>query len=288
VSFHFPIRAWARGALWLCLALGFQVYSARATLIIHIWHGEEVYVASDSLTTMMDSSKTVTGGHFTSIKTFQLSSTCRACISGWDGIQRRGRRPGEYATPSLIESLEHVCGELRTSKEPLQSKMSNVVNTLSREFTSDLELRRKRMPPASLGGFTTYVCFAGYDDSRKAFFLSEFELSATNPAVVSTGLRLNSTFDREWLVAQGETTFLGALKKDDPKAVSLLSADGKTTLRDIRSPDGVVPQTQMVGLILELFRLHKEHAAEFPPDQGRIGEPYVIFKITRTNMSQVY
>jgi hypothetical protein len=95
------------------------------------------------------------------------------------------------------------------------------------------------------------------------------------------------------LAFQEEQNFLPAL------ITPLITPTGsQDSLAPLRSSDFSVtivglfagipmPQERMVSCLLEMFRLHKLYAATFTNDKGWIGEPYVIYKITKTGVEQI-
>jgi hypothetical protein len=85
----------------------------------------------------------------------------------------------------------------------------------------------------------------------------------------------------------GETRFMHALLHEK-QLHDLGSSNLWNVIQEVSNPDGYISQEQTVNCLLEMFQLHKANAARLQPDEGRIGEPYIIYKITTNGTVQLH
>ena len=48
-----------------------------------------------------------------------------------------------------------------------------------------------------------------------------------------------------------------------------------------------IADERLTDCMVETFRVHKKHASRFQFDPGRIGEPYVVYKITKEKLERL-
>jgi hypothetical protein len=130
--------------------------------------------------------------------------------------------------------------------------------------------------------------FIGFDPASSAFLSCVYSFHSTNATSFHTNFYFGPNQHGFGVGFQGEVNFLSALVfRRDPELAKLCRKELRKNLQELCLPTSRIPEQRLAQCLLEMFRLHKEHAARLGFDKGRIGEPYVIYKITKDRITQI-
>ena len=253
---------------------------AFASIVICVYNNGAIYLAADSrVTAVAKTANTISA----TPKLLKFQKTCCAAITGNYGSDFYSKDTGKLiADINLLTELRIICERDYSSTERLTFRIKSVCNTLSESYAGFTELCRL----TGLKADGASLMFAGYDNERTNFFVSVYYIGKTNnPPFVEV---FNSGTSSTYLGVMGEDAFLGAVlfsPQDLPNKVEQ-SDELRVVLSSIRL--GVpISESRMKQTILALFELHKKYATSMSADKGWIGEPYLIYEITKTEVKQL-
>lgn len=255
-----------------------------ASLVICIYHNNNIYLGSDSLVHGEGQEK-----DFNTSKTFQITDTCLVSITGTFGSNFRDSKTGQVISQiSLPSELGKICRDLNATNLPLEYRIDAVVRQFGLKY---IEYFRKMLSigedPQKIEATRLY--FVGYDLSTKSFFGKSCLFHGTNQAAMETRFVRNSKNNLTDFSFQGEGNFLPKLlTSSDDMFLKLSSDDLKRTMNQLSRPNSVVSDDSVINLMLEMFSLHKANASSTGSDKGFIGEPYVIYKITSEQTLKIH
>lgn len=255
---------------------------SEASLVISIYNNNAVYLASDSLLTPgLDESKKINGP-----KIFMVSTNFCVTMTGLFGnpITNTNHTPSGLFT--LSDKLKGFCDEEYPQAKPLGAKIMAICDNFQTAHKNYLEKLKSAGVSLSPDHQETVLYFAGYDSLQTNFAGVQY-VFGTN--MTSQGMFERGANNFEAPIAIfGEADFLSAID----------STNNDLRLKEIRSklPDTFMQmwdetplsEKEMTDLILQLFQLHKTYAASFIRDEGNIGEPYVIYKITKDRVGRIH
>lgn len=272
--------------LMCCLLILFPYHSLMASLVICVYQNNELYVASDSCSTIVPKAGTtdVPVTHFQSKKIFKVADTSCVSITGGFGNSLTDQNNGQTSVVFLPNELENICNNLNSKTGQLQSDIATTVLRFNMRYSNYVNhALAAGVNNKDIDG--TRICFWGYDDSTRVFFGLSCFFQGTNSMVLEPAFDSAST--PVYIGIQGEDTFLPSIIREPDKFAELRSDEFNKTIRDISA--GIpVSEERMINCILKMFYLHKTYAAQLSSDKGWIGEPYVIYKITDKDLVKIY
>jgi hypothetical protein len=269
------------------LLLLVQPPSLTASLVITAYRDKAVYVAGDSLVSGLDGTP-----RSREKKIFQLGDTC---LVSWTGLVRLGPRDkvSQTAGPALSSNaaLEKLCQECNSGREPLAEQREKILREITGQYRDCMRwalsngVSADNLNANALGGA---LSFAGYDPSSKAFFSQTYYFQGTNEVSGQTNFSIGANMIGASVGFQGEYHFLSALVYGhDKKLTQLCPKQYRRDIGELLSPPSAISEQRLVDCLLELFRLHKQHASRLGYDKGAIGEPYVVYKVTAQKVTQI-
>jgi hypothetical protein len=274
-------------SLLLCSLLTiFPYHSLMASLVICIYNNNELYVASDSCSTVVPKIETINSPvmQFQTKKIFKVTDTCCVSITGDFGMSLSNQITGQMSKIFLPNGLETVCSNLNLAAEPLQSDIATVISRFNVRY-SDYVNQALATGGNSKDINGTRICFWGYDGSTHEFFGSSCYFNGTNDIILEAAF--DSASSPNYIGLQGEDAFLPSVIRGPEKFAELHSNEFSKTIKDIYRGTPV-SEASMMNCILEMFHLHKTYAAQMSSDKGWIGEPYVIYKITDKGLVNIH
>ena len=275
----------AIGFAALCLIC---VPISRASLVIAIFNDDRLFLGSDSQATSFNTNAAAAGPCETVAKMFPVSPTCFAAMTGYNGpIANAHSADTGGGHSSLLDTLQKDSTNQYVLKTSLTNKIQDVVRDFYSTFNAFTE--RAELGGSSLHTAESLVVFWGYNHDNAAFFNDCF-LFAPNGAVKRFCIFKRGKKEKlgDNILFQGETDFLReVLANREPKFASLRDAAFKNGIKIINR-NRYMSDKAVVHFMLMLFHLHKDHARDFFPDEGYVGEPYVIYKITKKASAQIY
>jgi hypothetical protein len=219
-------------------------------------------------------------------KVFSVANTCCVSIANNYGGFVRDEATGRISLLFLPKELESACNEMRQSTEPLQNTITNFLAGFKSKY--DDYMRRQLLDGTTNQDTSTRLVFWSYDDSRKIFFGSSYLFKGTNHTVLETVFERGTNSVGGPLSFQGEDSFLpGFIRSEDKQMAALRSEEFTKTITAILA-ESPLAEDRVVNCMLEMFRLHKAYAPLFSSEKGWIGEPYVIYKITKEKTVQLH
>lgn len=255
-----------------------------ASLVICIYHNNQIYLGSDSLVHGEGGEK-----NFNTPKIFPIADTCWVSITGNYGSTFRDTKTGSIISRIILPlELGQICRDLNATNQPLEYKIITVAKQFGSKY---IDYFRKMLSigkdPRKIEATRLY--FVGYDPSTKSFFGKSCLFQGTNQAALETRFVRNSKNNLTDFSFQGEDHFLPALlTSSDEIFIKLRSDDLKRTMSQLWRPDSVVSDESVTNLMLEMFSLQKAKASSTGHDKGFIGEPYVIYKITTEQTTKIH
>jgi hypothetical protein len=242
-----------------------------ASLVIGIFNNDTLFVAADSQASELSSDKKMIHR-----KIFKASDTCCVAITGQLGSTYK-KDSQVVGRVMLSEDLELISREVCLTTNLPREKISRVVSKFDSRYREFCAWQRKTGFEVQL----THLCFWGYDRMATNFFCGSYVYSNTN-VVYSVPFQRGAKAAGKPIMFVGENEFLPALisAKSGPLK-ELKSHEFERLTSEILNEESPVPEREIEHYILELFDLHSKYAAKFSANKGRIGEPYVIFKITK-------
>ncbi len=187
---------------------------------------------------------------------------------------------------TLSDELKNFCDEEYSEAKPTSDKVLSIHDNFETAHQAYLKKAKSdgiSLLPEDQG---TRLYFVGYDDSKSNFvgITTVFRTNATDSDVVFVR---GANYFGPPITEMGEAKFINAAtSSDDPKFKDIRSKIPKTFYQALYGTP--LSEGDVVNLILQLFRLHKEYASSFYKDEGNIGEPYVIYKITKDGVKKVH
>jgi hypothetical protein len=185
----------------------------------------------------------------------------------------------------LSDDLESISRETRLSTNlPPREKLIRVVSKFDTRYRQVNAWRQSTGFEMS----STHLCFWGYDRLATNFFCASYVYDGTNAVAYSVAFRRGQKAVGKPIIFMGENEFLPAvLPATSGPLKELKSPEFERLTSEILREASSVPEREVERYILELFDLHSKYAAKFSADKGRIGKPYVIFKITKESAVQL-
>jgi hypothetical protein len=274
-------------SLLLCSLLTIFPYrSLMASLVICIYHNDELYVASDSCSTFVPKTGTVNDPvmQFQTKKIFKVTDTCCVSITGDFGMSLSNQITGQMSKTFLPNELENICSNLNLAAEPLQSDIATVISRFNVRYSDYVnQVLATRGNSKDING--TRICFWGYDGSTHEFFGSSCYFNGTNDIILEAAF--DSASSPNYIGLQGEDAFLPSMIREPEKFAELHSDEFSKTIKGIYRGTPVSEES-MMNCILEMFHLHKTYAAQMSSDKGWIGEPYMIYKIADKGLVNIH
>jgi hypothetical protein len=256
-----------------------------ATLIIGLYNNDAVYLASDSLMTQTQGNGTQRT--FNVRKIFPISDTyCVSIANNYGGFMQQLNTRG-ISLLLFPAELAIMCSNACSVKQPSQSKITAIVSGFNLKYC---EYMQNRLAPPTIGeDVATRLCFWGYDDSRKAFICYSYLFNGTNQLPQESTFFVRGTNHvGSALTLQGEATFLPKLlyAKDGPLA-QLRPDEISSTIGSVMA-EIPIAENRVTNCILQMFALQKTHAAAYSADKAWVGEPYVIYKLTKQGIVKLH
>ncbi len=261
--------------------------SLTASLVITAYRDQVVYVASDSLVSGLDGTPQ---SH--AKKTFQMGDTC---LVSWTGFARWTPADKVSATagpaPSIYAALKKLCRECNSSREPLAAQRDQILREITGQYGDCMRCALSNgVSPDHLNAeaLAGALSFAGYDPSSKAFFSQTYYFQGTNDVSAQTDFNIGPNVTGASVSFQGEFHFLSALVYGhDKKLTDLCPRKYRRDIGELLAPQTPIPEQRLVDCLLEMFRLHKQHASRLGYDKGAIGEPYRVYRVTKEKITQI-
>ena len=258
----------------ICL---FTSAPAEASLVICVYNSNAVYIASDSLVAEAHGAM-----KYQSEKVFKLGETHMVGVTGQYGsdfIDDRTRKP--ICTVNLLSDLETQCKLLCSTTNSLEAKIQTIMNVLA--TNSAIYARLCSLAQNPNDGIALF--FTGYDESNQRFFGSYSHMRGTSQPTLAAEFdsRTNSTS----IYFLGEDRFLGTLLRNPERLPSVGQSQGVVETLEHLNHGLPVAEDRLVNSLMEMFALHKTYASTYTTDKGWIGEPYVIYRITKKGISKL-
>ena len=139
---------------------------------------------------------------------------------------------------------------------------------------------------------STRISLWAYDSSRQTFIGYTCRLDESDKPKVETLLQIGETNNFSGQVMlQGETEFLNAvLHGNKTNFTSLVHAEFQGRVKNLRETLVGLQRidAEVVATIVELFELHIQHAKRLTSDNGWVGPPYTVYKITTNQASLLW
>jgi hypothetical protein len=269
------------------LLLLLQPSSLTASLVITAYRDQAVYVASDSLVSGLDGTP-----QSQAKKTFRLGDTC---LVSWTGLSRLAptNKVSQATDPvlSMDVALEKLCRDCNSGREPLTTQRDLILRGITEQYRDCMRWAMSNgVSPNDLNSqvLERTLSFAGYDPSTKAFFHQTYYFQGTNEVSGKTVFNFGPNLNGASVGFQGEYHFLAALVYGhDKKLAELCSEKYRRDIGELLAPQTAIPEQRLLDCFLEMFRLHKQHASQLGYDKGAIGEPYVVYKVTTQEITQI-
>lgn len=266
---------------WAAIVISILCQRCEATLVISIYNNNAVYLASDSLLSPCDDRLKKINGP----KIFMVSTNFCVAMSGLFGIPEKPRTNQPSGLFVLSGELKSFCDEEYSQPKPLKNKVMSIGDHFDEADQAYLEKMKSEgisLLPEDQG---TRLYFVGYDSSRTNFvgLTSVYGIDIPDKVVFIRGV---NHFGPP-ITEMGESKFINAVvSSNDPRFKDVRSKIPKTFNEALYELP--ISEEDMTNLILQLFQLHKKYAASFYSDEGNIGEPYVIYKITKEGVKRVH
>jgi hypothetical protein len=268
--------------LLLCLS---WPQTLNATLIIILRHNDDLYVASDSVLSYARQKKSE---KYT--KCFPASKTGCVAISGYGGAN------GTIETTSnqivfdsrFPQKLDEMAKEEQAKHELFSDSVTNILNRFAPVYKSLMELQlsiannatnRERFDD-------TDIYFVGYDSSSTSFC----QITARFPPLPPHNFVLERlAIPTSSIHFIGEYGFLSALMRgDDPRLKPLKSAALLRGLSPLPVVSSDLQAKTISDAILQLYGLHTKYSKRYNYDDGLVGPPYVIYRVSTNEVTRVY
>jgi hypothetical protein len=244
-----------------------------ASAILGLRSSNELYLAEDGMVTRK------LGGPSKSIKCHPISEDCVAGILGFGGAEN------DLETLDLVADLRYISTEQLAKHQGAIQSMTNVMSQFDGYYNHVIMIPELRGYAESNN---TGLFFAGYDEKdHKDFF--EAVAIYTPPNSNGPSLDVYSVPDR-FVIIMGKTNFFASmLLGRDPRLVSPESLRLTMTLSNFENfkPLETLATTNFPSLLLTMFRLQSTYAVK-NSYEGGVGPPYIVYRITPTNVTQVY
>jgi hypothetical protein len=290
------LRKQARPAL-LCLAITLLLFFAFpeasiATLIIAMRHNDDIYVASDGMLTIGQGTSVQVSS--TNAKCFRISDTCCVALANFAGFESAsGNEPNsEMGSISLYDELQRISSQEYERHESLTQSGVNVLYQFKDWYGKCVALgMRNEMPNEKQ--VETSLLFVGYDPELNGFVerLDQFLPSAHNGFQVR--LTNNNSIPKGYMRLLGESSFLSNILgnfivEHDPKLTALLPEEVRLSVSNLMCTEKQLDTPVVIDAILRLYALDRRYAKQYFPQEGHVGPPYLIYQITKTNVTRIY
>jgi hypothetical protein len=257
--------------------------SSNATLIIVLRHKDHIYVASDSV---LSRARKKSAEEY--IKCFPASDTSCVAISGFGGADGTISTISNQITFDLRfpQTLDRIASEEYAKHLPFTHNLTNILDSFSSTY-------RSLMSIVETNGYTNHeqfdetdIYYIGYDPESARF--SKFTARFSPNAPHSFDLRTDS-IPESTINFMGEYGFLLALMWGNDSRLKQLKSE---TLTKALSPpltaDTDLEAKTICGGILQLYALHTKYSKHFEYDDGLVGPPYVVYRVTTNSVTRIY
>lgn len=260
------------------LLLLIQCEAARPTLILMIYNDDAIYFGSDS-----EVSNEYAPEHGLAHKIFQLENTCCVSINGVYG-GRIEEISGKISLLFLPEVLKSTCDDASNPIMSLDKQITNVVSTLDSAYKLFMLTKLDK----STNNSETRLSFCGYDNDKKSFFGSSVLLDGTNQVTLDTFFERGQSTIGGTFTPMGEIHFaINLVYETNHIIADLLPKGSMQILSDIQN-EKPLSENVIKDFMLSLFDAHHTYASTYSTDKGLVGEPYFIYKITKTNTALIH
>ncbi len=267
-----------RGVSLFVMLLCFLFSYASATIILTVHTVKEsVVIGNDSLVTDITES---TNEYFAVQKTFRVSPFCLLSTGGNYGNQSFLDSAGPSNSIPYLNLLSNLCSSSLYAPYDIHFKISNIASNVSDWYSK--QLRARKFVGRKILDVPTLLSFAGYDDSRHAFFNMTYCYHPTNAMPTAQSQFADDSLPNATpsIVHFGnEMSFMYLLLIEPSRLVNADKAHSQA--RRIYHGEHL-NDAEMEQFIVECFRIYDAYDAN-----AHIGEPYVIHKITTNGITRI-
>jgi hypothetical protein len=266
--------------LFWCGALPQKV---NATLIIALRRNDYLYVASDSV--LSRDGQKIQDKY---IKCFPASETSCVGISGNGGADGTIQTTSNRFTFDLHfpQKLEAIAAEEYAKHQLSSDSATNILNRFSLVHKSLISILETNDYYTNHERLETDIYFFGYDISAAAFYKSTARFPPFAPYTFNFR---KESFPDSSISFIGEYGFLtGLMRGDDPRIKSLKSKALIAALSPSASADKDMQAKMISRAILQLYALHTKYTKRYNYDDGLVGPPYVIYRISTNDVTRIY
>jgi hypothetical protein len=241
-----------------------------ASAILGLRSGNELYLAEDGMVTRKF------GGPSKTIKCYPISDDCAVGMLGFSGAE------GDLETLNLVSDLRCVSTEQLAKHQGAIQSMTNVMSQFGSYYSHLIMIPELRRYAESNN---TGLFFAGYDEKDHKDF---FQATAifTPPDTNGPDLSVYSVPDHFTIIMGKTNFFISMLLGTDPRLVTPESQRLTMTLSNFEN-FRPVETTNFSRVLLTMFKFQTTSAVK-NSYEGGVGPPYIIYRITPTNVTQVY
>jgi hypothetical protein len=258
-------------------------HALNATLIVVLRHNNDLYVASDSV--LSRNRQKISEKH---IKCFPASETSCVAISGYGGGDGTVQTTSNRLTFDLHfpQKLEGIAAEEYAKDQLFSESATNILDHFSSVYKSLMVLFETNGYDMRKIPDETDIYFFGYDSVADAFY----QLTARFPPVAP----YNFDLEKEPLPGSsigffGESRFLAALMRgDDPRVKALQTKALSDGLNPSPSTNENMQEKAISAAILNLYALHIRYARSYNYNDGMVGPPYAIYRISTNSVTRIY
>jgi hypothetical protein len=171
-------------------------------------------------------------------------------------------------------------------RKPFLESVTNITTSFLYSYNSLMQLKDSRVQNARTNAGPTVLDFMGYDSHSATYIHASARFWPTNSTEASLHIDTFSPSDVYFIGAHD--FLLATLSGTNAILNSVMPAELRHRLGDITASDKPLDTPTVDATLLQLFAFHRKYAKQYGYPDGNVGPPYVIYRISTTNVTQIY
>jgi hypothetical protein len=245
-------------------------------------NGNEIYMASDGVVSS-DTDDHLNEKH---IKCFPTSVTSCVGLAGFSGLDFAATTRQSAIRLDLLLELERMSSEQVALHKPFLESVTNITTCFLSSYNSIMQLKDDRVKNARTGAGPTILEFMGYDTHTATYIHVSARFWATNSTEAS--LHIDSISPSYFYLIGVQDFLMATLSGKYANLKSLMPKELRQRLGDLAASDKQMDSPTVNATVLQLFAFHRKYAKQYGYPDGNVGPPYVIYRISTTNVTRIY
>jgi len=250
-------------------------------MVVH-HNGQEIYMASDGVVSS-DTDDRLSKKH---IKCFPTSDTSCVGLAGFSGLDFAATTRQPAIRSDLLLELEQMSSEQVASRKPFLESVTNITTRFLSSYNSLMQLKDSHVKNTRTEAGPTVLEFIGYDPHTATYMDATTRFWPTNST--EANLHIDSISPSYFSLIGTQDFLMATLSGKYANLKSLMPEELRQRLGNIAASDKPLDTPTVDATVLQLFAFHRKYAKQYGYPDGNVGPPYVIYRISTTNVTRIY